>query len=317
LNFNGGGVRWASGNASDISTRKIAIQSGGATLDSGSNDISLAFPIGGNGSGGLTKIGAGKIVLNGNNAYSGITRVAGGVLGLGTSGALPNSSSILISNGATLDVSERLDGTLTLRNKKTLPGCGHVFGSVTAGNGATIAPGCSIGALTFTGALTLQSGSTTVMETSADAHANDFINALEEVHYGGTLIVTNVEGAFAAGDSFKLFDAGACHGSFNNIVWPPLSPGLLWTNQLTQNGSIAVVRIIDTTPVGITSTLTGNALHLSWPADHIGWHLEMQTSDLETGLSTGWIAVPGSSATNEFTFPINPETPATFYRLSI
>jgi pectate lyase len=40
-------------------------------------------------------------------------------------------------------------------------------------------------------------------------------------------------------------------------------------------------------------------LHLSWPADHIGWRLESQSA------TSSWMTVAGSSATNEVSIPLN------------
>lgn len=73
---------------------------------------------------------------------------------------------------------------------------------------------------------------------------------------------------------------------------------------------------VSTTPVSITNSVVGNSLKLSWPADHIGWHLEAQTNSLAAGLQTSWFPVSGSSATNLLYIPINATNGSVFFRLA-
>ena len=52
---------------------------------------------------------------------------------------------------------------------------------------------------------------------------------------------------------------------------------------VTTNG---VLTIFSTAPPHLDSLVTNNALQLSWPSDHRGWMLQVQTNDLLTGLGT-------------------------------
>ena len=70
-----------------------------------------------------------------------------------------------------------------------------------------------------------------------------------------------------------------------------------------------------TSPTNITAQLVFNTLKLSWPADHTGWRLQVQTNDLTAGLGTNWFDVAGSTTTNQMFFPINPAAGGVFYRL--
>jgi hypothetical protein len=54
-------------------------------------------------------------------------------------------------------------------------------------------------------------------------------------------------------------------------------------------------------PVGFV--LNGGQMQLSWPADHLGWRLEMQTNSLS---GAGWATVPNSTATNQISVSVNP-----------
>ena len=76
-----------------------------------------------------------------------------------------------------------------------------------------------------------------------------------------------------------------------------------------------MAQIVNTTPTNIVFSLTGNSLDLSWPADHIGWYLQMQTNAPTVGLSRNWVTVPGSSTTNHIVLTINPANGSVFSRL--
>jgi len=56
-------------------------------------------------------------------------------------------------------------------------------------------------------------------------------------------------------------------------------------------------------------------LQLSWPQDHLGWHLQIQTNSLNAGLGTNWVNVPDSATTNQIFIPINPTNGSVFLRL--
>jgi hypothetical protein len=66
-------------------------------------------------------------------------------------------------------------------------------------------------------------------------------------------------------------------------------------------------------PFSMTFQTIGTNLQLSWPTDHIGFQLEMQTNKLS---DTNWIIVPGSNQTNLMLLPIIPHIGNTFFRLA-
>jgi hypothetical protein len=68
-------------------------------------------------------------------------------------------------------------------------------------------------------------------------------------------------------------------------------------------------------PTNVTAVLSGNALTLSWPADHLGWRLQVQTNSLAAGLGTSWVTVPGSDLVTSTNMPINPANGAVLYRM--
>jgi hypothetical protein len=83
----------------------------------------------------------------------------------------------------------------------------------------------------------------------------------------------------------------------------------------TNSVQINVTTQPSATPAGIATTLTGNTLTLSWPGDHLGWRLQVQTNMTGIGLTTNWFTVPGSDQVTGTNLTINPVNGATFYRL--
>ncbi len=65
--------------------------------------------------------------------------------------------------------------------------------------------------------------------------------------------------------------------------------------------------------VAFTSALA--VVTLSWPADHTGWRLQVQTNGLATGLSSNWFDVAGSSLGNSMVIPVDNPSGSVFYRL--
>lgn len=70
-----------------------------------------------------------------------------------------------------------------------------------------------------------------------------------------------------------------------------------------------------TTPPLLGWQIAGGQLQFSWPVDHIGWILQMQTNPPGTGLSTNWMAVANSASTNLINIQMVSSSGSTFFRL--
>jgi photosystem II stability/assembly factor-like uncharacterized protein len=77
-------------------------------------------------------------------------------------------------------------------------------------------------------------------------------------------------------------------------------------------GQFATVPLV---PPLLTFTVAGNQVQIGWPQDHTGWILQSQTNVPGDGITTNWGTVPGSSATNLMTLPVDATDGSVFYRL--
>jgi hypothetical protein len=74
--------------------------------------------------------------------------------------------------------------------------------------------------------------------------------------------------------------------------------------------------VVSTTSPSLLTQMGDGLLTLAWPADHIGWQLQVQTNSIGQGLGTNWVDVAGSAITNQISIPIDPNNGNVFYRLS-
>ena len=201
----------------------------------------------------------------------------------------------------------------------TLCGSGVLDGPVVIQSTGALSPGqAGLGTLTINNnTLDLQDGSASIFALNKTLGTNGLVKGMSSVTYGGTLVVSNVSGTLAVNDAFKLFDATLYSGAFSAISPSTPGVGLAWSNTLATDGTLRIVKGIgpNPTPTNITYAVTSQGLVLSWPADHIGWILQGQTNAASRGLSTNWVAVPGSDATNLITVPISSANGSAFFRL--
>jgi fibronectin-binding autotransporter adhesin len=213
----------------------VTIKNAGAIVDTDGKNVAVLRPLenfsGHTGS--LTKRGAGKLLLAAANTYSGNTIISNGVLALTNSGAISSSPVIAVASGGTFDVSAV---AFTLGANQTLTGNGTVTGAATISG--SIAPGDSIGTLTFDNAPAL--GGTIVAEIDRNngSPIADKINFIGGATLGGTLTVTNVGLPAQNGDTFDLFD-GAVTGTFTTLNIPAGGLNHWSTNNLVVNGTIS------------------------------------------------------------------------------
>lgn len=211
LNFYGGKLQAMPGaNANFLSGLAQATAYGpnsgyvGATIDSGANSITIGQDLyDGDGSGNLTKIGAGTLTLSGNLYYAGATTVSQGELIIPT--GINLSGTLVADDGATLDIQ------VAAANNQAVPA------NVTLGvnTGSTLQ--FDLGAFGVPGAAPLVTSGT--------------------LQKNGTTVISVTGSGLTTGD-VPLLQYGALAGSGNFVVGslPPGVVGYIFTN--TANPSI-------------------------------------------------------------------------------
>ncbi|HSY19405.1 MAG TPA: autotransporter-associated beta strand repeat-containing protein [Candidatus Acidoferrales bacterium] len=270
---------------------------GGAPAGRGAPvSLTLNGPV--NGSGSLIKSAAdtNALILAATNNYSGTTTVNGGtVLVEGISG----TNSISVTGGL-------------------LGGIGFIRGAVTTSGGGNLSPGDAnmvLATLIISNRLTLGGTCTMDADKTGSTFTSDVITNITTLTLGGTLALNLTGDTLVAGDSFKLFSFASASGAFTSITPSQPADGLQWdTSHLTTDGTLGVTAV-NATPAPIMATVSGNQLTLSWPADHTGWRLQVQTNTLSSGLGSNWVDVAGSTLVNSIQFTLNPVNGTVFYRM--
>jgi fibronectin-binding autotransporter adhesin len=279
------------------------------------------------GSGGIAlgtdTVGAngGDLYLEGTNTYGGNTTISNRTLFVGANSSLGSSPLVLVLSGGALDVTSQ--PTFTFNSGQILAGNGAVNGnSIVFASGSVLAPGTggtNASALTNSGSLTLQSGSTNLVIVDKTATVtNSEVVGLTSVSIGGTLVVSNYGNALAGGDAIPLFSAGSYSGSYSQIIPATPGAGMTWnTSTLTTDGNLRVASSgPPSTPTNITYLRSGSSLTLSWPSNYTGWILQGKTNAPGIGIQGGtWVNVAGSSNTNQIVITIVPTNGPTFYRM--
>ena len=270
------------------------------------------------GAGGLLKNGASQLTMNAPCTYTGNTTISNGVLALVGTAGFAASASVNITAAAQLDVTALTAPAWTVVSGQNLKGAGAIKGNLITAAGSTLIPGdITPGTLTVSNSATLDGN--TVMNLNNTGTSSKLVAAT--IAFGGTLTLTNVGPALSVGNSFPLFSAASYSGSFTAIVpaKPDNNSALAWdTSALATSGTLKVVRGMATNPTNITFSVSGTTLTLSWPADHLGWALEVQTNNLSAGISLNtndWMRVTGSTGINQTNLTLDPTKPTEFYRL--
>ena len=243
--------------------------------------------------------------LQGQGTISGSLTVHGTVTPDTATSGLVNTNTTITLDG----------GTVTVGTNVTVYGHGIINGSLLV-NG-TVTPGTSgaTGKLTATNGVTLGGLASMKLNRTGSPHCDSLVCSNTMV-FGGTLTIVNSGNPLVAGDTFTLFSAGGgISGTFAATNLPALDTGLVWTN--TPSGTWSVLSTVNLNPTNIVTTVSGSLLTFTWPSDHTGWTLQVQTNNLASGLGTNWIDWPytDSTVTNSVSVNIDPNAPTVFFRL--
>jgi len=207
---------------------------GSATLTTGNDNTSTTFSGTISGTGGLTKIGSGLLMLTGTSSYSGATAVNAGTLIV--NGSIANS-------------------VVTVNAGAMLAGIGTV-GATTIASGGTFAPGNSPGTMTVQGNLAFQSGALYLVQVSPSTASSSNVS-------GSATLAGTVQAAFASGSYVTrtytiLSAAGGRSGTFSNLTTSNLPAGFVASLSYT-----ATDAILNLTGALGTAGLSGNQANVA------------------------------------------------------
>ena len=175
-----------------------------------SDTVTITGNIGGTGA--LTQLGTGTLVLLGKDTVSGKVTVASGTLEVGnaaTPGAVLNASS----------------GGVTVGAGATLEGHGTILGAVTNTAGGTVRPGGSIGTLTV-GSYVQGANSTLAIEVSPTQ--SSLLQVTGTASIAGTVAVTLDPGTYAS-HVYPILTAASVTGTFSTLTASGAAlPGLVY-----------------------------------------------------------------------------------------
>lgn len=150
---------------------------------------------------------SGGILRNGTDASAGVTvgdAAYGGTVRLAGTNTYLGSTRVV--NGVLL-LSGSLAGDAVVEGGGTLGGSGTLNGSLVVQSGGTLSPGDGLGLLRLQRSLSLCAVSRVRVELDASSGTCDKVLGATNVTYAGYLVVTNLSGTVAPGQSFQLFDA--------------------------------------------------------------------------------------------------------------
>jgi hypothetical protein len=189
---------------------------------------------------------------------------------------------------------------------------GNTMEVINSGNGQS----AMMGSLTLGNAL----GLTRLVFTNVSSTTLPIINVsnILTVTATNTIQISGTNG-LAVGHLYPLIKYGSLAGAGFSAVGlsaPATTAAALVDNPSNSWIALKVINpAVNMNPANIMVTAAGGEVKLSWPLDHTGWTLEMQTNLPGIGLGSNWVAVAGSDSTNQTTLPVNPANTSVFYRL--
>jgi len=165
-----------------------------------------------------------------------------------------------------------------------LPSTNALLASLSLTPAGTLAPTFSSGTTSYNATNVFTNNPVTVAATSADANA--------------TLALSFNGGGYGSAVTNSLSVVGntlVLNPPVNTVAVRVVSQDLSQTNTYTVN----VLLQPSATVPKLTNSVSGSTLTLTWPADHLGYRLLVQTGNLNKGVSgniNDWTTVAGSQS---------------------
>ncbi|RDS81737.1 hypothetical protein DWU98_11000 [Dyella monticola] len=218
----------------DASSLQGTIANNAAVIFNQASDATFSNVISGSGS--LTKTGAGTLILDGVNTYTGGTAVSAGTLEIGDSHS---------SNAS-------IDGTVDVQSAGTLRGHGTVDGNVT--NDGIVWPGGSMGTLTIAGNYTQNADG--ALQIDVTPTQSSMLKVTGNASLAGTLDLIFAPGTYNTG-KYTLLQAGSVSGTFSTVNGTV--PGTI-QSQLSYSATAVDLTLANESVMPLDSSLFGNLM---------------------------------------------------------
>ena len=258
LTLNGGKLATTSGTSTFAGPVTLSANS---TVDITGTQLTLNGAIGGAGFG-LTKTGAGTLILTAGNNYSGTTAVNAGTLAV--SGSATVVGNIAVASGAVLDTTAAT-GTFTLANQSLTAGrasspANDIVGALGMGAGSTLnilAGAGTVGTLTTSGNLSFGGGTVNFDLSNVPASGNDriVIGGALDLSAATTLAFNRINTALTNGSYVLVQGTGAVTGNTAT-----LSTSGLISGATRQTFSLSTTTVSN----ALTLDVAGQAASLVW-----------------------------------------------------
>ena len=233
-------------------------------------------------------------------------------------GQLPATSPVSLASVATVDL---VGTTQTIASLSDIGGSGGLV--TNSGAFATLTLNAATTNI-FTGAIRgnlalVKSGSGMQLLNGTNSYTGNTTVSNGTLAFAQATLPTNTTVTVANGAILNLNFAGTNRVGGIILNGASQSPGIFnATNSapyLAGTGSLQIGVPVAMNQTNLSFTFTGSNLTLSWPADHTGWRVQMQTNSLNAGLGTNWADAPNSNLTNQFSAPIVSTNGSVFFRL--
>ena len=135
-------------------------------------------------------------------------------------------------------------------------------------------------------------------------------NNANQLFYGPALVFGGSSG------HLHVYGGVPTAGTYSDIYTNCANSGSQRNAYVTIALDAGAVAPVNPNPPVLLASLAGNLLTLSW-STNAGWTLQQQTNSLSKGLGTNWVDVPGSPGITTTIIPVDPASPAVFYRLKL
>jgi autotransporter-associated beta strand protein len=238
-------------------------------------------------------------------------------------GSLPAGSPVGVASAATLDLSGTAQTVAALADVSGSGGWVTNSGNATVTliiNGAATNIFSGVISDVPAGAINLvKNGAGMQTLNGANSYSGNTTVSGGTLAFGQATLGTNTTVTVAGGAVLSLNFVGTNQVGGLVLNGVSQSPGVYNAGDsapyIAGAGSLVIPNPVATNPPSMTFSNSGSAIFISWPADHTGWRLQMQTNSAVLGLGTNWVDVPGTTGTNQTVMPIGPANGSVFFRL--